>query len=286
MRAHGQVTRDCRMRAPPSAEPALAEGAVVELGRVLAGASPFKLGNVNDTYRGLVWTDRGERTAIIKDLPPRELANEVMAAAVGTRLGLPIPPACLALAATEALATSKGPTIPGGRLVFASIDVGQPQVAMLYRAGGGPSLLARLAQWAQMGRLYGFDALTANTDRHAGNLLFSGDREVWLIDHGWCFTGPNWQPSDLSPVDRPVRSRLSEWLTPALDEEQRRAASRVAATVELDAAGLDLRAIAEANHLADLLTSGDLEAVLSYVQGRCSHVPRLAADTLAIGTLV
>ena len=258
----------------------------MELGRLLVGAIPFKEGNINDTYRGVVWTDRGERTAIIKDLEPRELANEVLAAALGRRLGLPVPPACLALAEPEVLDATKGPTIGGGRLVFASIDVGQPQVAMLYNGGGGPRVLARLAQWSQMGRLYGFDALVANIDRHAGNLLFSGDREVWLIDHGWCFTGPHWHVGDFSAPDRAVRSKLREWLTPALDEEQRRVASRAAASVEIDAARLDLRAVAVANHLTELLTSGDLEAVLCYIQDRCAHVPRLAAETLNIGTLV
>jgi hypothetical protein len=262
------------------------EATTVELGRVLAGATPFKVGNINDTFRGVVWTDRGERTAIIKDLEPRELANEVLAAALGRRLGLPIPPACLAFADSDALAVTKGPALDGGRLVFASIDVGQPQVAMLYNGGGGPSVLARLAQWPHMGRLYGFDALVANIDRHAGNLLFSGEREVWLIDHGWCFTGPNWNAGDLNPPERSVRSKLREWLTPALEEDQRQAASRVASSIEIDMARLDLRAVAVANHLSELLASGDLEAVLGYLQDRCAHVPRLAAETLNIEILV
>ena len=56
---------------------------VVLLGQVLAGAVPFKVeNNVTDTYRGLILTDAGERTAIIKDLPPKELANEVLGAAI------------------------------------------------------------------------------------------------------------------------------------------------------------------------------------------------------------
>ena len=48
---------------------------VIQLGRVLAGAIPFKENNINATYRGIVLTAEGERTAIIKDLEPKELAN-------------------------------------------------------------------------------------------------------------------------------------------------------------------------------------------------------------------
>ena len=41
---------------------------VVKLGTVLAGATPFKHGNINDTYRGVVFTDAGVQPAIFKDL--------------------------------------------------------------------------------------------------------------------------------------------------------------------------------------------------------------------------
>ena len=105
--------------------------AIVRLGLVLAGATPFKADNINDTYRGAVLLDDGERTAIIKDLEPKELANELLGAAIGTLLGLPIPPAVLAFASADRLAASKGPILNDGRLVFASVDVGQPQVAAL-----------------------------------------------------------------------------------------------------------------------------------------------------------
>jgi hypothetical protein len=151
---------------------------IVKLGRVLAGAKPFKANNINDTYRGMVLTDDGEKISFIKDLEPKELANEVMTAAIGLMLGLPVPPPILALASDDRLLAKKGPVFEDGRLVFASADVAQPQVAMLYISGGGEKVLLRLAAWSQLGRLYGFDAFVANIDRHAGNILFSGDREV------------------------------------------------------------------------------------------------------------
>jgi hypothetical protein len=258
----------------------------VLLGRVLAGATPFTVGNITDTYRGVILTDHGERTAVIKDLPIKELANEVLCAAIGLRLGLPVPPPYLAWAHPDRFQARKGPELGEGRLVFASVAVEQPQVAMLYNNGGGAAVLNRLAAWRALGRLYGFDALVANIDRHAGNILFSGDREVWLIDHGHCFTGPNWRAADLSPPDRSVPSRLSEWLTPVLDDSKKTTTARDAAQVETDVSRMDLRDLALANHMAVLLSGDDLDAVLGFLDERHPHVPRLAAMTLGLGRLV
>jgi len=253
---------------------------------VLAGAQPFSIGNINDTFRGIILTAVGERPAIIKDLELKELANEIFAAALGIQMGLPIPPPYLAFATPDRLDARKGPAFAEGRLLYASVDVAQPQVAMLYNQGGGPAVLQRLAQWRELGRLYGFDSLVANIDRHAGNVLFSGYREVWLIDHGWCFTGPEWQPADLATPDCAVTSRLSEWMTPALNEGQRHATASIAATVQEVASEIDFEALVEANHVSDLLTTGDLEALLSFLRNRCPHVPRLAASTLGIEKLL
>lgn len=255
---------------------------VVRLGQVLAGAQPFKAGNINDTYRGIVLTDEGERTAIIKDLEPKELANEVLVAAMALHLGLPVPTPVLALAMKDRLNATKGPVLGEGRLVYASIDVAQPQVAVLYHKGGGPRVLARLAEWKEMGRLYGFDALVANIDRHAGNILFSGDREVWIIDHGHCFTGPRWTPDDLVPPEQKTANRLNEWMTPVLDDRQRTQKAEEAALVETTTAQLNINDLALSNYMAELLVEGDLKAVLDFLNQRLPHVPRLAASALNI----
>lgn len=252
----------------------------------MTGAYPFKAGNINDTYRGSVLVETGQHAAIIKDLEPKELANEVMSSALGLLLGLPIPQPVLAWASSEVLAASKGPPLEDGRLLFASLDVSQPQVAMLYRGGGGKRVLARLAEWAKLGQLYGFDSLVANIDRHAGNILFSGNREVWLIDHGHCFTGPQWQPVDLVPPDQETPCRLNEWLTPVLDDKQRNDTASDAAMIEIEAAKLDVTEIALANHMETLLSDGDLGAVLEFVMGRYPHVPRLAASALGVATIL
>lgn len=252
----------------------------VGLAQVLAGAVSFNVGNINDTYRGTIRTPVGDRPAIIKDLKPRELANEVLAAGLGLGAGLPIPPAYLAFASNDRLPAQHGPILADGRLLFASVDVSQPQVAMLCRERGNAAVLGRLAAWSEAGRLYGFDALVANIDRHAGNLLFSGDREVWMIDHGHCFTGPQWAQTDLTPPDIRVANRLNEWLTPVLGDRERTLAAHRAA--ELAGNVVDFHALATANYLAELLDDGDFAAVVTFLQGRQPHTAGLAAEALGV----
>jgi len=221
-----------------------------------------------------------DRPAILKDLPPKELANEVFAAAIGMSIGLPIPPPYIAFASSDRLSASKGPEIDGGRLLFASVDVQQPPIAMLYSGGLGPAVFRRLAQWQGVGKLYGFDSLTANIDRHPGNLLFGGGGQVWLIDHGRCFTGPSWSPRDLERPDASVANRLREWLTPVLDDSLKSAAAGEAAGVGTLLRDTDFSMLASANHVSELLDAGDFLAVVDYLGGRREHTSRLASEAL------
>lgn len=259
--------------------------APIGLAQLMAGATPFKIGNnVSDTYRGVIQTELGQRTAIVKDLPATELANELLAGAIGIGLGLPIPPPYLVWASAERFAGSRGPRLDDGRLLFASVDVNQPQVAMLF-AGAGQPVLDRLADWPLLGRLYGFDAFVANVDRHAGNLLFSGDKEVWLIDHGYCFTGPSWRPGDFIPPDKRVRSALQEWLTPRLRDEVKERTANAAAVLEVAISTITPDALADTAHLRMLLEASDLDAVVLFLSERAQHVPKIAAETLNVGRL-
>ena len=251
----------------------------VGLAQVLAGAQPFRERNVNDTFRGTIKTAAGDdRPAVIKDLLPKELANEVLMAAIGLQLGLPVPPPFVALASPDRLPAKKGPEVSGaGRLLFASTDVSQPQVATYLSGGANRRVAAQLSKWGNLGRTYGFDALIANVDRHAGNLLFNGDREVWLIDHGHSLTGPAWKLTDLIPSDKTVRHRLSEWLTPFLDPTERMKAAGEAKTIEEALRQVSFDLLARANHVEDLLVAGDFEAAMTFLNERLVHVPRLAA---------
>ena len=257
--------------------------AFVRLATVLAGALPFKEGNVSDTYRGQVLSDDGStRAAIIKDLDERQLSNELMAAALAKAAGLPVPQPYLAIARQGTLATTKGPQQPdGSRLVFASADAHTPPVAQLYLGAAPNAVKNRLADWDGIGDLYGFDAWVANIDRHDRNLLFSGDKEVWLIDHGHCFSGPQWKPADLDPT-REYENRLQQWLTPTISAPRRTAVARSAALLEGRVSGIDPNYLGQLNRVTALLDSGDFTALADFLKARCQHVPRLAAAALNV----
>lgn len=258
--------------------------------RVLAGAYAFKaegLKNVTDTYRGqLLTSDRETVSAIIKDLPDRELANEVLAAALGAHLGLPIPRAFVAIADDSSLTTHHAPKIGGSSFLFASADVCVPSVAQLVLPEPGVAdklrlLVQELQGVPRLGDFYGFDSWLANVDRNIGNLLFGGTGQAWLIDHGRCFTGPTWQ-SDHLKCDAPYQNRLSEWLTPNLSRADKDRRVGEAESFAGQLSSVDVRAIGEDNEVSKMLPQGDFDALVTFLTDRVPHVRGLAARALGM----
>ena len=260
------------------------ESAFVRLATVLRGAQPLTEKGVNDSFHGkLMLGDGTIKSAIIKDLDPKQLANELMVAALADAAGLPIPGAHLAIVPLGIMTANKGPTLPdGARLVFGSADVRTPPVAQLYRGQNATvqtKVRKRLAEWDSVGGLYGFDSWIANIDRHEGNLLFSGDKEVWLIDHGHCFTGPNWTPENLDPTKN-YPNKLKNWLTPVIPDERRKVVASAASEVPKKVKDLNLEKLGELNHVLNVLDGGDFNALVSFLSERNAHVARLAAAAL------
>lgn len=265
-----------------------------KFGIVLAGAIPFKFNsNVNDVYRGEVFCSDGSTVlAFIKDLDRREFASELFAAAIGLELGLPIPIPIIAKASPEVMRASKlsirdSPDF----LVFASSAASAPPILQVLRDAGmtgndlgaaGREVLARLAGWSGLGLLYGFDAWMANIDRHRGNLLFGGQSDVWLIDHGNCFSGSAWDAAKLDPAGA-YRNRLQEWLTPSLVGSRRSELAAVARDVGRDVSKSTIERLGQDNGAMAMLQD-DFDAILQFLIARASHVPRLA--TAALGMLL
>lgn len=262
---------------------------VVEFASVLPGATTFNEGNISDTYRGqIVRANQTIANAILKDVTPKEMANELVAFVLARALSLPIPDLLLAQANTADLDVKKGPsTRDGRRLVLASADVNVPSIVFRYKNDlpGRARLLGAITAWAPLGRLYGFDAWLANVDRHAGNLLFGPGAEAWLIDHGHAFTGPSWSVGDLDPVAS-YRHRLAEWLTGYLTLDGRQARARQGAALESDLRLIDVDEAITNSHVRLLLTGDETEALSSFLKGRVSEVTRLASEALGIKVLM
>ena len=258
----------------------------VELVTVLLGATGFRDGNINDTYRGQVLlADQTVRQAVIKDLDLIQLSNELLAHALAQHVGLPIPDCYIGLVRPSVLDVTKGPILPdGARLVFVSADVKVPNLThrlVTTDPLAHAALLAEVANRADLGRLYAFDAWIANIDRHQGNLLFGGPGEAWLIDHGHSFTGPTWKPEDLDPT-REVSNRLAEWMTPCLTSAQK--AQRQAEAVGLSASlsGFSADGVAKYCRVNELLPVECVQALKGFVEGRVATVALNASKALGV----
>ncbi|MDY0957871.1 HipA family kinase [Sphingomonas sp. CFBP8993] len=259
---------------------------VVKVGTVLLDAKRFSTDNVSATYRGTIQLQSQLVRAIIKDIPPKELANELLAAAIAITGGLPVPLPILAFAAPDTgMGINCAYADGSGGLVFGSADVGGNSVRQLYISDPSRAtevlIGERIAAWSAVGRLYGFDSWIANVDRNAGNLQFGEANEIWLIDHAQGFTGPAWEAENLT-ADREYQNKLQSWLTPLLSADRR---IELARDVGVEADRFDLAALAglaTRNHVADLLSAGDLDAVLKFLAARATHVPRMASRALGL----
>jgi len=162
-----------------STEPAASTVPTIGTARLLIGAVTFKdagIANLGDTYRAQILTKEGVRNAIVKDIPMRELAYELMAAALAFELSLPVPPAYLVAADKSVLATKHAPKDGDESFLFGSVDLKSPSVAQIVNTKLGLDVAAlrrvidALVLSGRLGNLYGFDAWSANIDRH----LYSG----------------------------------------------------------------------------------------------------------------
>ena len=256
----------------------------IQLATVLQGTQPLAQKGINDSFQGqLMLQDRTVRSAVIKDLRPKELANELMVSALASAIGMPTPVAYLALVPSGTLKVNKGPSLANGaNLAFGSTFTQVPPVAQLYQGQGEAAkdkVRKRLAEWDGTGSLYGLDSWVANIDRHERNLLFSGDKEVWLIDHGHCFTGPNWKSGNLNPSQQ-YKNKLKNWLTPAMSQARRTSVAAAATKMSQEMTKLDVQKIGETNHVIVLLQKHDFDALISFLEQRRALVPQLATDAL------
>ncbi len=257
---------------------------------VLRGAAPFSEGNVNDTFRGqILKSDQSIAHAVLKDLPLKQLVNELAASFLAKNHGLPTPSVYLARVEPGIISVSKGPTLQdGSRIVFASEDVKVPNVAFSFRNSTAPQsdlLLATLIKWKLLGDLYAFDTWVANTDRHPGNLLFGGGDRVWLIDHGHSFTGPNWTSSDLKP-DVAYRHRLQEWLTPKMTPDQRLQKSKDGAKFVHSIGKSECSNVAQKSGAAAYMTSPEDTDFDNFVSQRVDFTIKITNDALGVPTVV
>lgn len=259
----------------------------VGFARVLKGAVSFKdsgIKNINDTYRGEILIGENQtQFAFIKDLEARELANEVMASALGSALGLPMPKAYFALASADVIPARQAPLLGDYRLMFASTDAAAPSVSAILNGSFSDTALRKIAEalvsHGRLAEFYEFDAWSANIDRHPGNFLVSGDGAFWLIDHGFCFTGSDWRGADLN-ANECYDNRLGEWVTPYLDDEELSDVIAQLGSLKDQATLVDIERVGRSNKLPELLGATEFGSLVEFLKERIPNVQRFAANAL------
>jgi hypothetical protein len=250
--------------------------APLETATVLPGAARIDFQNVSSTYRGLVLDTAGnQRSCLIKDIRGKELANEVFATALAVALRLPLP-VCFLTWCPAGMLPGVDPSDDTDRLVFSSELKDQPSI---YHRFGHPLpkfVREKIHAWPDYGAAFSFDTWVANIDRHAGNLLIDGAGEIWLIDHGYALTGPDWKPSDLVSNAR-FRNRFADWVPPAaMTPGSRRIFDASLAGLCKALSACDVDHAAEVNRLADLIEKRDVDAALAFLKARHAETDRLS----------
>ncbi|GKQ33145.1 hypothetical protein [Pseudomonas syringae] len=143
---------------------------MIRIGLLLPGGTEVGEG-ANRPMRCMAATHSGEIAVIAKKLSLREIAVEVVCAALGRAAGLPIPEPLLLVDDEKAWH-------------YGSADVGHPNLAQ-YVTPNDSSILEELTKWPPLLHAACFDELIANPDRNDGNLLYDG-AGFFLIDHGMC----------------------------------------------------------------------------------------------------
>jgi hypothetical protein len=260
--------------------------AIIQPAAVLAGATKFSDGNVNFTYRGSIKVGNNIVAAVIKDLTPRQLANELIFASVALQLGLPIPPSYIAFASKKRLETLRAPLTTNGSFVFATKDMGIPSVKFENASAGDLQAVLGGVDWAEFGAIYGLDILTANVDRNTGNILITGDGLLWMIDHDQCLSGPSWKEEDLTDFKKEFMNKLDLWVVPYLDEKQKAAAKNLVYSLIERARKLDMEKVIEFSRMKDFTKSSERKTIQNFLASRMPHVGPISAKSLTPGSLV
>jgi hypothetical protein len=258
---------------------------MVKVGLLAPGATPLTASNgkgVNETWRGRVHLLDGTTVlAYVKLLDSKQLANELLGAELARAVGFQVPDSFLVRidksAHTEIFQKMR---IAGDQVIaFGCRDVARDSLARRYRCEGDAFLCWFVHACKLWKRLASFDAWVGNIDRHLGNALVGGPDDVWLIDHGHCFTGPNWTEGSLLPSATFVNRLINE-LTPFLSEANRDElaieavdAQRVFDVVHVEGAIADC-------HVEPFLSLGERTALARFVELRKTRVQEFVSAAI------
>lgn len=261
---------------------------MIELGHFLPGGELLKdEKGVSETYTGMIEVGNRRLHAYVKFLPDRELANELLGSVLARKSGLQVPDAFLVNVRREDYPASPRFQVPGV-ITIPAFATGAMNHKSFNRTATLQSPEAKkqfVSLWVEWPEVLGFDDWIANTDRHGGNFLIGGPGQVWLIDHGHSFTGPNWQIANLQPQCQ-INSRLWGDVLQAnvTHEAKQRAVPRVAkAAAKFH--NIDADEAVEIAHIKTYLTAPENQALVAFLKQRCGSVSQRISALLGLPLL-
>lgn len=134
---------------------------------------------INQPRRGFADVGDEQMQVIFKSIPEDELAAEIFCAILARELALPVPEPLLLFSPVT------------GAYLFGSVDMQYPNSLRAFNIdplAPDMSFIRQLTElivsWSKVKDVAAFDEWIHNKDRNLGNLLFAGNNEFILIDHG------------------------------------------------------------------------------------------------------
>lgn len=255
---------------------------LIQRGELLRGVTRHGEPSANSVFRGDVRFQDGQmHRGFIKDLDPRQFGNELLVAVLAAHLRVNVPEDAIVRVSAEVSRDFKAIPTPDGKgsIAFFSADAEGSTVLQIIRGGIDVSGVTAVREAPQMGRMYGLDTWVANIDRHANNLIVSGDGRVFLIDHGHCFSGPGWKPADLSAPQEYI-CKLKQWLTPQLSVSEKDQAMSDISALAASMMGLDVQKIIVDSLASQFYGANDSDSLVGFLEARVEHVLPLSAKSL------
>ena len=242
---------------------------------------------INETYRGALETQTGKTFAYVKLLDAKQLINELVSSVLGRTLGLLMPTAFIVLVSRDDYPDSAFLATHGldKVLAFGVESVGYPDLKCRMKVSGDLAVEELLRTWAGWCEAMLFDEWIANGDRNAGNVLVGGPGEVWLIDHGNAFTGPNWVPLDLDPSVA-VQNEIARVVVPRLGLPDRYRALHRSQAFSVDCGKLDTEEVIKESFVAAFVSQEEIEALRAFIAKRVGELVRLTSVRLGLPVLL
>ena len=261
---------------------------MIELAHLLPGGRALVDGKgVSDTYVGMIETAASRKPAYVKFVPPRELANELLGSVLASAIGLRTPKPYIVLAQRADYPSARGfedATIVS-TIAFATEQVGHLSLARRVDLQSMEAKRSLVAAWKEWPDVIAFDDWIANGDRHAGNYLVGAPGEVWLIDHGHSFTGPNWQVSHLAPSVVVAHRLWLELLCTCVAADAKAASVNTVQKAVQKLSELELDLVFSIAKAAEQFGATDSAALKRFLSSRVASVASRIGNTLGIPLL-